>query len=415
MVAIAIDIGGTFTDVVAWDGARFYATKLPSARHAPAEIVQRGIREALALAKAEPCDVTRFVHGTTVATNAVLARTGARVGLLATAGFEDVIEIGRQKRSRMYDLMAPVETPVFLAPKRRRVGVPERIGADGTVLTPLDEVAVTEAVQRLIAREAVEAIAVIYLFSFVNPAHEERTRELVQRIAPGLPVSLSCEIDPAFREYERSCATAFDAYVRPVMTGYVGRLERGLRDIGVNAPVEIMQSRGCIAGADAILKRPVTALLSGPAAGALGGQVEGERAGFRDLITLDMGGTSADIGVIRDGKPVATREGRIGGFPLRVQMVDVHTIGAGGGSIARLDAAGALKVGRKAPRRSRARPATAAAVQRQRSPMRASSSACSTAAISPAASRSTRRWRAPRCSRWPIAWIATWRPQRRAC
>src|SRR5579884_3960664 len=311
MVAIAIDIGGTFTDIVAWDGTRLYATKLPSSRHAPAETVQRGIRAALALAKAEPGEVTRFVHGTTVATNAVLARTGARVGVLATAGFEDVIEIGRQKRSRMYDLMAPVETPVFLAPKRRRIGIPERIAADGSVVTPLDEAAVVAAVRRLIEREGVEAIALTYLFSFVNPAHERRTRELIDSVMPGLPVSLSCEIDPAFREYERSCATAFDAYVRPVMTGYVGRLAGGLREIGVRAPVEIMQSRGGIAGADAILKRPVTALLSGPAAGALGGQVEGERAGFRDLITLDMGGTSTDIGVIRDGKPVATREARI--------------------------------------------------------------------------------------------------------
>ena len=345
MVEIAIDIGGTFTDVVAWDGARLYATKLPSSRRIPIDVVRRGISEALALAKASPADVTRFVHGTTVATNAVLARTGARVGILATVGFEDVIEIGRQKRSRMYDLMAPPETPVFLAPKRRRIGIPERIAADGSVITPLDEDAVIEAVRRLIAREGVEAIAVVYLFSFANPAHEELTRELIRAVAPDLPVSLSCEIDPAFREYERSCATAFDAYVRPAMTGYVGRLQEGLTELGVTAPVEIMQSRGGIAGAAAILKRPVTSLLSGPAAGALGGQIEGERAGWHHLITLDIGGTSTDIGVIRDGTPVATREGRIGGFPLRIPMVDVHTIGAGGGSIARLDEAGALKVG----------------------------------------------------------------------
>jgi N-methylhydantoinase A/oxoprolinase/acetone carboxylase beta subunit len=345
MVAIAIDIGGTFTDIVAWDGVRLHATKLTSSRREPITVVQHGIRAALALANAQPGHVTRFVHGTTVATNAVLARTGARVGLLTTAGFEDVIEIGRQKRSRMYDLMAPPETPVFLAPGRRRTGIPERIAADGSVIKPLDEAAVIAAVRQLIDREQVEAIAVIYLFSFVNPAHERRTRELIRSVMPELPVSLSCEIDPAFREYERSCATALDAYVRPVMTGYVGRLQQGLAELGVRAPVEIMQSRGGIAGAHAILQRPVAALLSGPAAGALGGRVEGARAGYRDVITLDMGGTSTDIGVIRGGLPVATREGRIGGFPLRVQMVDVHTIGAGGGSIARLDEAGALKVG----------------------------------------------------------------------
>jgi N-methylhydantoinase A/oxoprolinase/acetone carboxylase beta subunit len=267
------------------------------------------------------------------------------------------------------------------------------------VLRPLDGAAVCEAVRRLVDREGVEAVAVIYLFSFVNPVHEQRTRELILELVPSLPVSLSCEIDPAFREYERSCATAFDAYVRPVMTGYLGRLEQGLREIGVQAPVEIMQSRGGIAGAEAILRRPVTALLSGPAAGALGGQMEGERAGYRDLITLDMGGTSTDIGVILDGKPVATREGRIGGFPLRVQMVDVHTIGAGGGSVARLDEAGALKVG---PESAEAEPGPACYGRGGTLPTVTDADlvlGCSTPAISPAALRLIRRWPRPQSDR----------------
>ncbi len=415
MVAIAIDIGGTFTDVVAWDGVRLHATKLPSSRREPIAVVQRGIRAALELARAQPADVSRFVHGTTVATNAVLARTGARVGILATAGFEDVIEIGRQKRSRMYDLMMPAETPVFLAPGRRRAGIPGRIAADGSIIEPLDETAVVDAVRRLIEREHVEAIAVAYLFSFVNPVHEQRTRELIRTIAPDLPVSLSGEIDPAFREYERTCTTAFDAYVRPVMTGYVGRLQQALAELGVRAPVEIMQSRGGISSADAILKRPVTALLSGPAAGALGGQVEGGRAGYRDVITLDMGGTSTDIGVIRDGIPVAIREGRIGGFPLRVQMVDVHTIGAGGGSIARLDEAGALKVG---PHSAEAEPGPACYGRGGTAPTVTDASRCSdcsTPAISPGASASSPFSPAMPCARSPKPCAATWRPPHTAC
>jgi N-methylhydantoinase A/oxoprolinase/acetone carboxylase beta subunit len=289
--------------------------------------------------------VIRFLHGTTVATNAVLTRRGARIGLLATAGFEDVLEIGRQKRSHMYDLFQSPETPVFLAPKRRRVGIAERIAPDGSVTTPLDEVGVRTAIVSLLEEHRIEALAVCYLFSFRNPRHERRTREIAVEVAPGLPVSLSCEVDPVFREYERTCVTAFDAYVRPVMSGYVARLQAGLAAAGIRAPIEVMQSRGAIAGAERILERPVLSLLSGPAAGALGAAVIGQHAGYADCVTFDMGGTSTDIAVIKSGRLTATREGRISDFPLRVQMVDVHTIGAGGGSIARLDDGGALKVG----------------------------------------------------------------------
>jgi len=342
---IAIDIGGTFTDVVGWRDGRLYACKVPSSRQDPVDAIRRGVFAIGRLAGTTPQAVTRFVHGTTVATNAVLQENGARIGLLATAGFEDVLEIGRQKRLRMYDLMAPAETPVFLAPKRRRIGIPERIAADGSVLVPLDEDAVRAAVRRLVDEHAVEALAVTYLFSFRNPAHERRTREIAAEEAPELAVSLSCEVDPVFREYERTVVTAFDAYVRPVMTGYLGRLRAALDDIGVHVPVEMMQSRGAIAAADRILARPVASLLSGPAAGALGGAIAGTRAGFADVIALDMGGTSTDVAVVRGGRLVATRESRIRSHPLRVQMVDVHTIGAGGGSIARVDAGGALKVG----------------------------------------------------------------------
>jgi N-methylhydantoinase A/oxoprolinase/acetone carboxylase beta subunit len=344
-VHLAIDIGGTFTDVVAASRAGIVATKVPSRHGDPVAAVRHGVAALAEACCIDPGAITRFVHGTTVATNAVLTRRGARIGLIATAGFEDVLEIGRQKRSRMYDLFQPPETPVFLAPKRRRVGIAERIAADGSIVTPLDEAAVRRAVAWLVEEHRIEALAVCYLFSFRNPRHELRTREIAADVASGLPVSLSCEVDPVFREYERTCVTAFDAYVRPVMSGYLARLEAGLADAGIRTSVEVMQSRGAIAGVDHILERPVLSLLSGPAAGALGGALIGREAGHPDCVTFDMGGTSTDIAVIQDGRLTATREGRIGGFPLRVQMVDVHTIGAGGGSIAWLDDGGALKVG----------------------------------------------------------------------
>jgi N-methylhydantoinase A/oxoprolinase/acetone carboxylase beta subunit len=318
---------------------------VPSNKADPVAAVEAGLAAIVAMTGIDRTAVNRFVHGTTVATNAVLTARGARLGLLATAGFEDVLEIGRQKRSRMYDLFLPPETPVFLAPRRRRVGIAERIAADGTILQPLDEDGVRQAVTQLIERQKIEALAVVYLFAFRNSQHERRTRDIVAEIAPGLPVSLSSEIDPAFREYERTCVTAFDAYVRPVMSRYVAGLASGLERARIQAPVEMMQSRGAVASAQRILERPVVSLLSGPAAGALGGAVAGSRAGHVNCITLDMGGTSTDIAVIQGGNLVATREGRIGGYPLRVHMVDVHTIGAGGGSIARLDDGGALKVG----------------------------------------------------------------------
>jgi N-methylhydantoinase A len=288
---IAVDIGGTFTDVVASRDGVVWTLKIPST---PADLsvgVVEGVREVLRISDSAPGDVQRFVHGTTVATNAVLERKGARVGLLMTEGFEDILELGRQKRSSMYDLFMAPETPTFLAPGRRRRGIPERVDADGEVIRTLDEAAVTRAVAELVAVEEIEALAVCYLFSFLNPNHEERTRAIISSAFPGLDVSLSSQVDPVFREYERTCVTAFDAYVRPVVARYVKRLHEALAELGITTRMLIMQSRGSIASADRAANRPVTTLLSGPAAGALGGKVAGESAGFQNLITFDMGGT----------------------------------------------------------------------------------------------------------------------------
>lgn len=342
---IAVDIGGTFTDVVGRDGVHEWVAKVPSVPGDLASGVVAGVEVLLEQSGRSAGDVRRFVHGTTVATNAILEEKGARIGLLATHGFEDVLEIGRQKRSQMYNLLMDPETPTFLAPGRRRVGIAERINADGDVVVCLDEAAVVAAVEHLVEAEGIEALAVCYLFSFRNFAHEQRTRELVLARYPDLPISLSAEVDPVFREYERTCVTAFDAYVRPVVSRYLDSLRARLTALGVQVPVLVMQSSGGIASGRRSARRPVSTLLSGPAAGALGAQVSAQRSVDVDLITLDMGGTSVDVAVTRGGRIEITREAKLRGFPLRVPAVDIHTIGAGGGSIARVDAAGILKVG----------------------------------------------------------------------
>jgi N-methylhydantoinase A len=355
-VQIGVDIGGTFTDIVALDGeGRLVLAKVPSTPKDLLQGIGDAIRRVLALAGASPGSVARFIHGTTVATNAVLEQKGAVTAVLATEGFEDVLELGRMKRARMYDLEMEPETPAFLAPRRRRVGIRERLDARGAVLTPLDEAQVRAEVAGLRA-QGVQAIAVCYLFSFVNPAHEARTRELCREVAPEIRVSLSCEVDPTFREYERLCVTAFDAYLGPVVQRYLAGLGETLRSLGISAVPLIMRSRGGIVSAALAAEQPVTLFLSGPAGGVVGAGFAAERSAMRDFVSLDMGGTSNDVAVVRGGEPLITGEGRIGTYPVRTPMVDVSTIGAGGGSIAWIDGAGGLRVG---PRSAGAEPGPA--------------------------------------------------------
>ena len=353
---IGVDIGGTFTDIVALDDeGRLALAKVPSTPKDLLDGIGAAVGKVLALAGAPPGDVERFIHGTTVATNAVLEKKGAVTAILTTEGFEDVLEMGRQKRSRMYDLEMDPETPSFLAPGRRRVGIRERLDARGAALVPLDEGQVRAAVQTLRA-QGVQAIAVCYLFSFVNPAHERRTRELCAEIAPEISVSLSSEVDPTFREYERLCVTAFDAYLGPVVKRYLAGLADTLRGLGIRAVPLIMRSRGGIVSAALAARQPVTLFLSGPAGGVIGAGFAAERSGVRDFVSLDMGGTSNDVAVVRSGAPLLASEGSIGPYPVRTPMVDVNTIGAGGGSIAWIDAAGGLRVG---PRSAGAEPGPA--------------------------------------------------------
>src|SRR5215471_7652859 len=344
-VSIGVDIGGTFTDVVVRrPGARTRIMKIPSTRKDPSIAVLEAVKQMEEEWGLAPQQVARFVHGTTVATNAVLEREGACIGLITTRGFRDVLEIGRQMRHQMYDLALDPETPTFLAPGRLRREIRERINATGEVLAALDEAAVTAAADELVSAGA-QAIAVVFLFSFLNNSHERRAREIIAARHPHVFVSLSSEVDPAFREYERTVVTAFDAYVKPVVDRYLANLDAGLLAAAVPAPLQIMQSRGGICSSATARLRSVRLFLSGPAAGVIGARMVGGAAGLRDLITVDIGGTSCDIALIEDGTPALRSDGRIGGYPVRVGMLDVNSIGAGGGSIAWLDATRGLRVG----------------------------------------------------------------------
>ena len=341
---VGVDVGGTFTDVVCTrDGQPPLVFKVPSTPANPGEAALAGV-ERLAAEGVEPGSLAQLAHGTTVATNAVLERTGGRLGIITTEGFRDTLEIGRQMRREMYEVRLDPQTPVFLAPRAMRIGVRERVGPGGEVIEPLDENSVRAALDRLVAAGA-ECIAVCLLFSFINPEHERRVREIARSEHPELEVSLSSEVDPAFREYERTAVTAFDAYIKPAVRRYLADLGKRLGETGVPAPLQVMQSRGGLASAELARNRPVRLFLSGPAAGVIGGQATGAAVGHDDLITLDVGGTSSDIALVSGAKPLIRSEGAIDGFPVRVPMVDVNAIGAGGGSVAWLDDAGGLRVG----------------------------------------------------------------------
>ena len=341
---IGIDTGGTFTDIVCRGADGIRLMKVPSTPADPSEAIRAGFERMEAEWNLKASELVRFAHGTTVATNAVLQRRGGRTGILATEGFGDVLELGRQMRRQMYDLRLEPETPVFLAPGARRAEVRERVSAAGEVLVPLDADSLARAVDGLVGQQ-VETIAVCFLFSFLHPEHEQAAREYIEAHHPGVMVSLSSDVDPTFREYERTCVTAFDAYSKPVVDRYLGAMERDLAAAGVPAPLQIMQSRGGLAAAQVARQRPVRLFLSGPAAGVIGGRAAGRAARFDDLITLDVGGTSCDIALVSGGQALVRPESEIAGFSVRVPMLDINTLGAGGGSIAWLDAAAGLRVG----------------------------------------------------------------------
>lgn len=344
---VGVDVGGTFTDVIAYTdyGQRATIAKVPSTPDDPGTGLLRGLQEVLRRAGAEPADVTSLVHGSTVGTNAVLERNGARVGIITTEGFEDTLYIGRAKRSQMYDLMIGPSTPYFLCPRNRVRGVPGRLGPNGETVDPLDEQAVVAAVESLVRHESVESIAVCLLMSFTSPRQEERVEQLIKESFPSVSVSLSSRVDPRFREYERLVVTTLDAYIRPLVGTYIGGLRDRLHSLGVSADLQIMESHGGIVDSSLVVQRSVGTLLSGLAGGAIGAGAVGAAAARRQLISFDMGGTSTDVTLVVGSRPLIGDEGWLGEHPLRLPMVDVHTIGAGGGSVAHVDAAGSLRVG----------------------------------------------------------------------
>jgi N-methylhydantoinase A len=343
--AIALDVGGTFTDVALLHEAsgQLWVTKTPTTPEDPSAGFIAGVDKALRLAGVEPASLRHVLHGTTTATNAILEGKGAAAGLLTTAGFRYVLEIGRHDIPRRANMFAWVK-PARPVPPELIFEIGGRIAVDGEELEPLVEADVREAARRL-RRAGVDSIAVCFLHGYANAAHERRARALLLEEHPGCAVSLSSKVLPVFREFERSMGTVLNAYVQPLVGRYVARLAERLRARGVAAPLSIMKSNGGVIGADVVRTQAIHTALSGPAAGVIGARRVGEAAGFDDLISVDVGGTSADVCLVRGGEAEVTVEGRVGAWPLHVPMIDIHTIGAGGGSLARVTDDGTLTVG----------------------------------------------------------------------
>jgi N-methylhydantoinase A len=350
MIQIGIDVGGTFTDIVLVDSqARKLAIhKVSTTSPDPSEGVLSGILSICSREGIRPHQVDYLFHGTTVATNAMLEHKGARTGMITTTGYRDIIHIGRHQRPQNYSIMQAIPWQSrALVRRRHRKTVCERIVPPrGDVLTPLDESEVRRRIRELKA-EKIEAIAVCFLFSYLNPAHEKRVCELAAEELPEVFISSSADISPQFREFERFTTACMNAFLGPKVRQFVLGLSERLQGAGLKGDVHIMTSNGGVATARTIAQKPVYSLLSGLAAGVLGGEWVGRRTGRRNLITFDVGGTSADIGIVtpRGISEASARDTKMAGFPVMVPMIDVHTIGAGGGSIAYVDAGGAFRVG----------------------------------------------------------------------
>lgn len=343
---LGVDVGGTFTDLVLIDddNGRIRYTKTATT---PADLAQgplTGLEKILERVETSMEAVSYLVHGTTIGTNALIERRGARVGLITTRGFRDVLEIARIERpdEGLYDMN--VDLPEPLVPRYLRLEVDERIGADGAVVQALDRQSVIDALETL-KQEQVQAVAVCLLFSFRNPAHELEIREICEEVLPGVPVSLSSDIAPEFREFERTSTTVINAYLAPVTERYLDRLESELEARYQDVDLRIMQASGGAMTVGMARQRPVQMVNSGPAGGALAASLFGQLADEGKIVSVDMGGTSFDIGLIVDGVPRLKSEGEFEGYPVKIPLMDVEGIGAGGGSIAWVDAGGALNVG----------------------------------------------------------------------
>jgi N-methylhydantoinase A len=362
MKTIGVDVGGTFTDIVFCDlGANQVAIhKVSTTPDDPSRGILQGIAEICRDNGIAPAEIDYLLHGTTTATNAVLEHKGARAGMLTNEGFRDIIHIARHQRVEHYSIMQelPWQNRPLVKRRHRKV-VKGRLGPPrGEELEPLDESGVVAAA-RLLKEEGVEAVAVCFLFSYLNPAHEQQAKEILERELPGVFITTSSSVSPQFREFERFTTACLCAFIGPKMRSYVSRLEDALRDAGLRSELRVMASNGGVATPAMVSEKPVMTLLSGLAAGVLGGAWIGDLSGRRKLVTFDIGGTSADIGIVVEGRFAETdpRSTSIAGFPLLLPMIDIHTIGAGGGSIAYIDQGGAFRVG---PRSAGAVPGPAA-------------------------------------------------------
>ena len=348
---LAVDIGGTFTDVVLESGTTSHSIKILTTPDAPERAVLEGVRAILAEAKCRPQDVTLVVHGTTLATNALIERKGARTALITTEGFRDSVEMAWEHRFEQYDIY--MERPQPLVPRDLRFGVPERVASDGAVLLALDEAAVRRVAAHL-KTEKIEAVAVCFLHSFTNETHERRVGAILAEDLPGVAVSLSCEVCPEIREYERTSTTIANAYVLPRMAGYLGQLEADLKKEGIAGPLLLMMSSGGITTVDTARRYPVRLVESGPAGGAILARTVAAENDARRAVAFDMGGTTAKLTLLDDLELQRSRQFEVArayrfvqgsGLPVRIPVIELVEIGAGGGSIARLDALGRIQVG----------------------------------------------------------------------
>ncbi|MFP6689770.1 MAG: hydantoinase/oxoprolinase family protein, partial [Alphaproteobacteria bacterium] len=361
MKLIGVDVGGTFTDLIITDSdtRQTEIHKVPTTPEDPSIGATEGITELCARSGIEPGAIDHVFHGTTIATNAVLQYDGARTGMITSEGYRDIIHIGRHQRPENYSIMQDIPWQSRpLVRRRHRKTVPERLTPpSGEVLVALDEEAVRRAAREFKAA-GVEAIAICFLFSYLEPKHERRAREIVLEEYPEAFVATSARVAPQFREFERFTTAAMNAFIGPKVRTYMQRFDRQLKQAGLTAELHIMGSNGGVATAQTVAELPVVTLLSGPAAGVMGGAWTAALSGRSRLITFDVGGTSADIGIVIDGQysEATARDTWIGGYPILVAMIDIGTIGAGGGSIAHVDAGGGFKVG---PQSAGARPGPA--------------------------------------------------------
>ncbi|WP_344756772.1 hydantoinase/oxoprolinase family protein [Gryllotalpicola koreensis] len=342
---LGVDTGGTFTDVCLYDEETSAITvaKVSSTPGDPGLAVINGVRKALSLVPGtEVADISYFAHGTTVATNALLEERGAKTGLITTRGFRDLLELGRQKRPKLYDLNARKPTP--LASRDLRLEVDERVLFDGRIETPLDLEQVREGARRL-RQAGVEAVGVCFLYSYLRPEHEAAVKRVLMEELPGVFLSVSHEVLPEFREYERVSTVMINAFIGPVMASYLSALRQNLALEGLKVAPHVTQSNGGVMSFHAAEQLPVRTVLSGPSTGVVGAARIASAAGIPNIITFDMGGTSSDVALVNEGKPTSSSGMSLDGRPVRAPMLDINTVGAGGGSIAWVDAGGHLKVG----------------------------------------------------------------------